>query len=120
MPVTIIFSTLNQFNMKALYRNFGLLLITLFALSGPDASAQSILNPNDSVITVGSNRPGIPAFGSIAKWVRTVRMSWNTNLWKCYIYNGNQFRLRFPTSYQPGVNDGKVYPMMIFMQENGV
>jgi fibronectin type 3 domain-containing protein len=118
--MAIIFSTLNQFNMKAFYRIFGLLLITLIALSGPDAVAQSILNPNDSVITYNpSQRPAIPPYGSIAKWVRTVRMSWNTNLWKCYIYNGNQFRLRFPKSYQPGVNDGKVYPMMIFMHGEG-
>ncbi|HVS96519.1 MAG TPA: fibronectin type III domain-containing protein [Puia sp.] len=106
--------------MKAFTRIFGLLLITLVALSGPTVVAQSILNPNDSVITYNpASPPRIPAYGSIAKWVRTVRMSWNTNLWKCYIYNGNQFRLRFPKSYVPGVNDGKLYPMLIFMHGEG-
>jgi len=46
-------------------------------------------------------------------------MTWNTNSWKCYIYNGNQFRLRFPNGYNPTANDGKLYPMMIFMHGEG-
>ena len=119
-PHCNLFFTLNQFIMKAFTRNFGLLLITLVVLSGTTAIGQSTLNPADSVITYSPSKPpAIPAYGSIQKWVRTVRMSWNTSLWKCYIYNGNPFRLRFPKSYQPGVNDGKVYPMMIFMHGEG-
>ena len=46
-------------------------------------------------------------------------MTWNTNNWKCYIINGNPFRLRFPNGYNPTANDGKVYPMMIFMHGEG-
>ena len=106
--------------MKIFTRLFSSLLITLLALSGPTVFGQSILNPSDTVVTYNPNNPpAIPAYGSIAKWVRTVRMSYNTNNWKCYIYNGNQFRLRFPPDYNPTANDGKVYPMMIFMHGDG-
>ena len=38
---------------------------------------------------------------------------------KCYIYNGRPFRLRFPKSYRPGVNDGKVYPVLLFFHGDG-
>ena len=107
--------------MKNSTRIFNWLLIaTLFLLTAQTVQGQSILNPNDSVITFNpADTPAIPAYGSIAKWVRTVRMNWNTDLWKCYIYNGNQFRLRFPPDYNPSVNNGKLYPMMIFMHGEG-
>ena len=106
--------------MKVFTRIFSGLFIALIFLHGTTVFGQSILNPNDSVITYSPSKPpAIPAYGSIAKWVRTVRMPWNTNNWKCYIYNGNEFRLRFPNGYNPTANDGKVYPMMIFMHGEG-
>ncbi|HVS96518.1 MAG TPA: fibronectin type III domain-containing protein [Puia sp.] len=107
--------------MKNSTRIFTWLLIGFFLFAtGQAVQAQSILDPTDSVVTYNPNNPPpIPAYGSIAKWVRTKRMSWNTNNWKCYIYNGRQFRLRFPKTYQPGVSDGKLYPMMIFMHGDG-
>ena len=89
-------------------------------------NAQSILAPGDSVYTYSStatkgspNNPNQPAANTIGKWVRTVRMSWNTNQWKCYIYNGMPFRLIFPKSYNPTVNDGKKYPLLVFYHGAG-
>src|SRR6185437_10092743 len=107
--------------MKNSTRIFNWLLIGFFVFAtGQSLQAQSVLDPTDAVVTYNpSSPPPIPAYGSIAKWVRTVRMSWSTTNWKCYIYNGQQFRLRFPKSYQPGVNDGKQYPMLIFMHGEG-
>jgi hypothetical protein len=82
--------------------------------------SQSVLNPNDSVITYNPNLPPTqPPFGQIGKWVRTKRLSWNTTEYKCYIYKGCAFRLHFPKSYNPTANDGKKYPMIIFFHGLG-
>ena len=107
--------------MKNSTRIFSWLLIAItFLFAQNAAQAQSILNPSDTIVTFNpADTPAIPAYGQIAKWVRTVRMSWNTSNWKCYIYNGNQFRLRFPPDYNPTANDGKLYPMLIFMHGDG-
>src|SRR5882757_8362475 len=105
--------------MKISTRIFGVLLLALLFVCGTTAFGQSVLNPSDSVRTYPTTRLNQPANGAIGKWLRTSRMSWNTNLWKCYIYNGMPFRLRFPKSYVPGVNDGKLYPMLIFMHGEG-
>ncbi|OJW56509.1 MAG: hypothetical protein BGO55_26855, partial [Sphingobacteriales bacterium 50-39] len=89
-------------------------------------SGQSIMDPSDSVYTYSSsatkgtpNNPNQPAANTIGKWIRTVRMSWNTNQWKAYIYNGMQFRLIFPKSYNPTANDGKKYPVLVFYHGAG-
>jgi hypothetical protein len=81
---------------------------------------QSILDPSDPIVTYNAaSPPASPAWGTIGKWVRTKRVSWNTNNYKCYVYNGLPFRLRFPKSYNPTANDGKKYPMLIFFHGNG-
>jgi hypothetical protein len=81
---------------------------------------QSVLNPNDAVITYNSSQPpSQPAFGQIGKWVRTQRLSWNTTEYKCYIYKGCAFRLHFPKTYNPTANDGKKYPMVVFFHGLG-
>jgi hypothetical protein len=81
---------------------------------------QSVLNPNDAVVTYNSNQPPAqPAFGQIGKWVRTKRLSWNTDEYKCYIYKGCAFRLHFPKTYNPTANDGKKYPMIVFFHGLG-
>ena len=89
------------------------LLLALATFFVKDASGQSILNPADTVYTYNKNaavgsrtNPTQPTTANtIGRWIRTVRMSWNTDKWKCYIYNGVQFRLRFPTTYNPTAND---------------
>ena len=83
-------------------------------------SAQSVMLPTDSVITYNSSNPPVqPAFGTIGKWVRTQRLSWNTNEYKCYIYKGCAFRLHFPKSYNPSASDGKKYPILVFFHGLG-
>lgn len=93
-------------------------LITIFA--GQTVVGQSVLDPTDPVITYnGSTTPAQPVAGTIGKWIRTRRLSWNTDSFKCYIYKGSTFRLRFPKSYKPGVSDGKKYPMILFFHGLG-
>jgi len=82
--------------------------------------AGSILDPNDPVITYnGSNTPTQMFPNTLYKWVRTVRLGWNTDSYKCYIYNNIPFRLKFPKTYNPTANDGKKYPMIIFFHGLG-
>ena len=80
----------------------------------------SVLDPNDPVINYNSGSPPTqPAWGVIGKWVRTPSLGWNTDSYKAYIYKGNQFRLKFPKTYNPAANDGKKYPMLIFFHGLG-
>ncbi len=96
-----------------------LLPCTLFFLSG-SLSAQSVLNPSDTIVNYNSKVPPTqPPANQIGKWVRTPRLSWNTSEYKCYIFNGCEFRLHFPKSYNPTANDGKKYPMMVFFHGLG-
>lgn len=112
--------------MKKFFTHYlSVLLIALTAFISMNASGQSILNPSDSVVTydtaatVGSvSNPNQPALGSIGKWIRTVRVSFNTSSWKCYIINGIPFRLKFPKSYTTDA-DGKKYPMLVFFHGAG-
>ena len=106
--------------MKTFTQVFRYSLIALIVTLCLTSQGQSVLNPADSVITYNPAKPPTqPAWGSIGKWVRTVRLPWNTTGYKCYIYEGNQFRLYFPLSYNPTANDGKKYPMMIFYHGEG-
>src|SRR5580658_3875163 len=107
--------------MKTFTRNLVCFLLSFAALiASQSGHAQSILNPADTVKTYNAASPPTqPAWGTIGKWVRTVRLGWNTTAYKCYIYESNAFRLAFPKSYNPTANDGKKYPMMIFMHGVG-
>ncbi|HTR27982.1 MAG TPA: PA14 domain-containing protein [Puia sp.] len=101
--------------------------LTIIAfMAMPHATAQLVMSPTDSVYTYNSNaaagsvtNPNQPAPGKIGKWIRTVRMSWNTNEYKAYIFNGSAFRIHFPKSYNPTANDGKRYPIIIFYCGDG-
>ena len=98
-----------------------ILLISVCAVSICNNSfAQSVLDPSDPVITYNANQaPTQPAWGKIGKWVRTVRLGWNTDSYKAYIYKGCAFRLKFPKTYNPAANDGKKYPMLVFFHGLG-
>jgi large repetitive protein len=99
---------------------FTLLIVLLAAFVAPAVQGQSILNPADvNVLYNPAAPPTQPAGGTIGKWVHTKRVSWNTNNYKCYIYNGQCFRLRFPQSYNPTAVDGKKYPVMVFFHGDG-
>ncbi len=98
-------------------------LILLFSFGY--SQSQSVFNPNDPVINyvatdpTGPTNPPTQFTYTIIKYVRTPKMTWNTNRYKCYIIGNVPFRLRFPNSYQPGVNDGKKYPIMVFFHGGG-
>lgn len=98
-----------------------ILLISCLALSTFNfLSAQSVLDPNDPVITYDpSSPPAQPAYGQIGKWIRTKRLNWNTDGYKAYIYKGFAFRLKFPKTYNPTANDGKKYPLLVFFHGLG-
>ena len=95
--------------------------ITIFSLDTIIGCAQTgVLNPNDSIVVYDPNHPPVqPAYGSIAKWVITHRVSWNSSSFKSYIYKGLAFRLKFPKTYQHNVVDGKKYPVFIFFHGHG-
>jgi large repetitive protein len=101
-----------------------LAFVVIFA--GQTVKAQLAMNPADSVYTYDSTKakgtpvnPNQPASGKIGKWIRTVRMSWNTNEFKAYMYNGSAFRIHFPHTYNPASNNGKKYPIIIFYCGDG-
>ena len=101
---------------------FFLLLMSIGGLIHSNSvNGQSILNPTDTLATYDSTRPPAqPPFGQIGKWVRSYkRVNWNTSAYKAYIYKGVAFRLRFPKSYNPALNDGKKYPMLVFFHGLG-
>ncbi|WP_160710977.1 fibronectin type III domain-containing protein [Chitinophaga solisilvae] len=102
--------------MKKIY----LLLTCLIFISTQSLWAQSpIFDPNDRVDTfkVG-NPPTQPVWGTPAKWTRTVRVGWNSDSYKAYIYKGLQFRLKYPKNYNPN-DTTKIYPLLIFFHGLG-
>src|SRR5438270_7055104 len=100
-----------------------LIAFVLFLFSGfflQKAIAQSVIDPSDAVVTYNKlSPPAQPAWGTIGKWVRTKKLSWNTDSYKAYIYKGRPFRIKFPLSYNPTASDGKVYPMVVFFHGLG-
>ena len=100
--------------------NRSLLLWLGFMIWNIGLKAQ-ILNPSDPIITYNSaNPPTQPNPGIIGKWVITPTITgWNDSTFKAYIYNGMAFRLQYPSSYKPGVNDGKTYPLIIMFHGLG-
>lgn len=94
-----------------------IMICSFFGLSSVQAQ---VLDPADPVVVYNpATPPAQPAWGQIGKWVKSDRLNWNTSNFKAYIYKGMQFRLRFPTSYQHNVNDGKKYPILIFFHGIG-
>lgn len=99
-----------------------IILVLVFAITAfiQTSNAQSIIDPSDPVITYNSSAPPAePAGGTIGKWVRTKRLTWNTDSWKAYILNGVPFRIKFPATYNPTANDGKRYPAVVFLHGIG-
>jgi hypothetical protein len=95
------------------------IFIASLVLFAATAKSQNVIDPADPVITYNPSAPPVlPPFGQIAKWVRTKRLSWNTDSYKCYVYKGMCFRLKFPKTYTTAV-DGKKYPLFIFFHGRG-
>ena len=94
------------------------LLVGLSFLFLHSLRAQKILDPTDTLVNYDLTHPPVqPVYGKIGKWVRTPSMDWSTTAYKCYIYQGSDFRLHFPQTYKP--NDGKKYPIMVFYHGDG-
>ncbi|PWT97806.1 MAG: hypothetical protein C5B52_13250 [Bacteroidetes bacterium] len=98
--------------MKKIYL---LLTVVLSILTVQLVHSQPVIDPNDpEVIFSSTYKPPVPANGAIAKWGHAKRLSWNSSAYKCYYFNGMNFRIKFPKSYQHLVNDGKKYPVYLF------
>ena len=87
-------------------------------------NAQNVFNPADPIVTYNgsaaagsSTNPNLPPWYVMSKWVRTSKMSWSTTNFKCYIWNGMPFRLRFPKNYNPA--NATKYPVIIFLHGAG-
>lgn len=106
--------------MKTITKIFSFFLIAIAALFSQTSVGQSVMLPTDPIVVYNpATPPTQPVWGQIGKWVKTNRLSWNTNLWKAYIYKGNPFRLVFPKTYNPTANDGKKYPIIVFFHGRG-
>lgn len=106
--------------MKTFTRIFRLLILILSISFVGNANGQSVMDPSDPIVNYNSsNPPTQPPYGQIGKWVRTPLLNWNTTSYKCYIYKGFQFRLKFPKTYNPTANDGKKYPVFVFFHGLG-
>lgn len=99
-----------------LFRN--LIAATLACIISFNGNGQ-VMNPSDPVVEYTGGTVAQPAYGQVGDWVKTTRLNWNTSDYKCYIYKGNIFRLKFPKTYQHNVVDGKVYPLFIFFHGLG-
>jgi len=100
-------------------RNLLLLSISMLLMVAEAFAQPNIFNPNDPIVTYNaSSPPATPAANTMAKWVRTSRMSWNTSKFKCYYWNGMVFRLRFPNGYNPA-DLTKKYPVILFFHGAG-
>lgn len=103
-------------------RVFYLLTIVMLLITSDRVSAQNVFDVNDpDVIFTSSNQPPEPSWNMVSKWGHTVRLNWNPYNYgfKSYIFRGMAFRLKFPKTYAQGVNDGKKYPLFLFLHGLG-
>jgi predicted esterase len=78
-----------------------------------------VLNPQDPIVIYDpSHPPAVPPAGTLAKWVKTTSLAWNTDAFKCYYYKGIAFRLKFPAGYRAATN-GTTYPLFVFFHGAG-
>ncbi|HEX9512010.1 MAG TPA: PA14 domain-containing protein [Puia sp.] len=96
------------------------LLIVVTALCGQAVMGQTgVLNPNDPIVLYNSAAPPtFPPANTMVKWVKTTRMSYNTNDFKCYLYNNVQFRLKWPKTFATDPV-GTTYPLYLFFHGVG-
>lgn len=119
--------------MTRLTRPIAICATALAILFHQKTTAQSVINPSDPVIEYNALTPPTPPdwFNPLVKWVRTKGIAnnavqrrsnnagWNSDVYKAYTYNGLAFRVEFPKTYNPTANDGKKYPLLIFLHGQG-
>jgi large repetitive protein len=105
---------------RAFTRFLSFLLLLVVTLTGQIAIGQTgVLNPDDPIVVYNpSAPPAYPAGNTLAKWVKTDRLGWNTSSFKSYFYNGIAFRLKFPKNYKTDPV-GKTYPLFVFFHGVG-
>jgi pimeloyl-ACP methyl ester carboxylesterase len=94
------------------------LLLLMLALS--DSYAQDVFDPADVNKEFPNPLPPQPPQNRLAKWYRQKagsRIIWDDTRFKCYIWNGMPFRLRYPKNYNPA--SSTKYPMILFMHGAG-
>lgn len=97
-----------------------LLLVSILASSIVIFGQAGVFDPNDPIVNYNpASPPPNPTLSRITKWVRTPRVNWDATQFKCYIFQGVQFRVMFPKTYQHNVADGKVYPATVFLHGLG-
>lgn len=93
-------------------------LLPVLALLLVFTSFSQVLDPNDPIVEYDpENPPATPAWGTLAKWVITPNVNWNTDDWKSYYYNQVPFRLRYPNNYDP--NRSEPYPLIVILHGRG-
>ncbi|RYY61720.1 MAG: T9SS type A sorting domain-containing protein [Chitinophagaceae bacterium] len=106
--------------MRKILRGFSLSVMLFLAFRSVSLGQAGILDPNDPIVVYNpAAPPATPANGTMAKWVKTNRLGWNSSSYKSYFYKNLAFRLKFPKSYVHGVSDGKKYPVYIFFHGIG-
>ena len=95
-------------------------LAVVMAFSNVDTLGQTgVLNPNDPIVLYNSAAPpALPPANTMKKWVKTKRVSYNTDDFKCYIYNNVQFRLKWPKTFATDPV-GTTYPLYVFFHGVG-
>src|SRR5689334_18749406 len=97
--------------------------LCLLLLVQSEAQSQNVFNPADTIANFNEAailgtpaKPVLPATNVMAKWGRirnASRINWDASDFKCYIWNGMQFRLKYPLNYNPA--NASKYPVIVFM-----
>src|SRR5258708_24073024 len=78
-----------------------------------------VLNPNAPIVLYNAAAPPTkPGGNTMAKWVKTTRVSYNTDDFKCYYYNNVQFRLKWPRNFTTAPA-GTTFPLYLFFHGVG-
>ena len=100
-----------------MFKNLSIIFITVLCCC--TLYSQNVFNPGDALVTYNASatpgsatNPNQPPYFVMSKWVRTVRVGWNTSGFKCYMWNGMNFRMRFPNNYNPA--NATKYPVLVF------
>ena len=78
--------------MKSFTRAIAYVIILAMAFFTQAVNAQSVIDPADPIVTYNpSAPPAQPPVNTVGKWVRTVRLTWNTTSYKCYVSKLSSF-----------------------------
>ncbi|MEO6915511.1 MAG: PA14 domain-containing protein [Chitinophagaceae bacterium] len=99
-------------------RRIAIALVLFLSIFQNTGFTQNVFNQNDPIIPFDGNNPPPTPANTLTKWVRTNRVSFNTDRFKSYYFNNMAFRLRYPNGYDPN-DKSKKYPVILFMHGGG-